>query len=209
VRTLDIAALQAELAEREVGLVGIDGPGGAGKSTLATLLSEGWQGAAIVAVDDFHRPSYERCQATPGAHGEDFDLQRLAAQVLAPRSHGRAGRYRRYDWEQDRLAEQWHDVARDAIVIVEGVYAISAPLHGYFDYEIWVQAPPEKRLERGVARDGERMRDAWVDRWMPAERRYAELEQPAARADLLLDGSGLEDDGGEPAFEVIEWRGSS
>ena len=168
--------------------MGIDGPGGSGKSTLARQLSDGWPAAAVVEMDDFYRPSADRAEPPP-VHGGNYDRERLTSQVLEPRASGRAGRYQRYDWEGDRLAE-WHDVPADAVVLVDGVYSLSALLREYFDYRIWVESSADVRLQRGLDRDGEQMRDVWVQEWMPAEVRYRESERPEELADLLLNGDG-------------------
>jgi uridine kinase len=176
--------------------VAIDGRGGAGKSTLARRLAEGWPGAVVIEMDDFYLPAAERVEPLPG-HGSNYDRGRLAREVLEPLASGRAGRYQRYDWDQDRLAE-WHHVPAHAIVLVEGVYSTSDLLRGWFDYTIWVECPAELRLARGLARDGERMRAVWVQEWMPAENRYVAAEQPDAKADLVLDGCGNAEDRCEP-----------
>jgi uridine kinase len=190
---LDVGVLRADLARRNARLVAIDGYGGSGKSTLARQLAAGWANAVVIEIDDFYRPVSERVDR-PKVHGLNWDRERLVVEVLEPLASGRAGRYQRYDWDQDRLAE-WHDVPADAVVLVEGVYSTSEQLRRYFDYTIWVDCPYEVRLRRGVERDGEAMRSVWVDQWMPAEHRYVEAEHPDERANLVLDGSGAGADG--------------
>ena len=180
----------------------IDGRGGSGKSTLARQLAKGWPKAAVVEVDDFYRPAGERVER-PAVHGANFDRERLAREVLEPLASGRAARYQRYDWDEDHLAE-WHDVAADAVVLVDGVYSTSELLRGYFDHTIWVDCPYDLRLQRGIERDGEQMRAVWVQEWMPAENRYVEGEEPDTRADLVLDGSGSGADG--LVFKVLRAR---
>jgi uridine kinase len=201
---LDVDALRGELTKRKARLVAIDGRGGSGKSTLARQLADGWDNAVVIEMDDFYRPVPERVQR-PQVHGENFDRVRLSAEVLEPLAANAPGRYQRYDWDEDRLAE-WHDVPTDSIVLVEGVYSTSALLRDHFDYKIWVDAPAEVRLRRGLERDGEAMRSKWVEEWMPAEDRYVQEERPDLNANLLLDGSG----GSEiaPLFDVVEDRGS-
>ena len=54
----------------------------------------------------------------------------------------------------------------------------------------WVWAPAGLRLRRGLERDGEALRDRW-HQWMVDEDRYLAQEQVEARADLLVDGTGL------------------
>lgn len=168
----------------------VDGRGGAGKSTLARMLADGWPGATVVEMDDFHRPTAER-QPRPGRHGGNYDRERLVKELLEPVSAGRPGSYRRYDWDDDRLAE-WHEVPADGVVIVEGVYSSSEMLAPYFDLRLWVDCPYDVRLARGLARDGEEMRNRWVQEWMPAEDAYVAAERPDERAELVLDGRGSE-----------------
>jgi uridine kinase len=185
---LDIVALRQSIIDRKARLVAIDGRGGSGKSTLAHRLAEGWHKAFVIEMDDFYRPSTERAFA-PAVHGGNYDRERLVKGVLEPLASGRPGRYQRYDWEKDRLAE-WHDVPADAIVLIDGVYSTSEMLRDYFDYKIWVESPYDVRLKRGLERDGEAMRSEWVDHWMPAEDRYVAAERPDEHANLVFDGSG-------------------
>jgi uridine kinase len=185
---LDVRGLRQDLIARDVRVVAIDGRGGSGKSTLARRLARGWPAAVVVEMDDFCRPAPERVQR-PENHGANFDRERLARQVLVPLASGRAAHYQRYDWDEDRLAE-WHGVPAGTVVLLEGVYSTSELLRGYLDFTIWVDCPYERRLQRAIERDGERMRTVWTEQWTPAEDRYVEAEGPDRRADLVLDGSG-------------------
>ena len=171
-------------------LVGIDGPGGSGKSTVARALEAlAPHEVTVVEMDDFYLPSSERHRASgEGALGAAYDWRRLLAQVLEPLRGGGRGRYQRYDWDTDELAE-WHDVPVGGIVVVEGVYSTRSELAGYYDFRIWVTAQPEVRLARGLERDGEDARSLWVDEWMPEEDRYAALDRPRERAHLVVDGA--------------------
>ena len=157
-------------------LVAIDGEGGAGKSTLASLLAATLGGATVVCLDDFARPT------VPG-----WDRQRMIRQVLDPLRTGRPGRYQRWDWATDAGAE-WHDVPTGGVVIVEGVSATRQDLSDRWDLTVWVSTPRDLRLERGLARDGDAMRRQWLDVWMPEEDAYVAGERPAERADFIVDG---------------------
>lgn len=199
--SLSIPSLALRIAEADRVLVGIDGAGATGKSTLAALLAEQIPAAHVVHVDDFYLPT-ARHGEREGAVGALFDLQRLRAEVLRPAREGRAIRYRRYDWPADALAEAV-EIPADVPVIVEGVYCLEEAMRDAYSFSIWCHAPYELRLSRGLDRDGEDAREQWVDVWMPLEEQYAKLQHPDDRADLVLDSaSGL--DG--PAFAVIADR---
>jgi uridine kinase len=171
-------------------LIGIDGLGASGKSTLARALfaTTAPRGVAVVAMDDFYRPSKERRTSSAEALGATFDWRRVREQVLVPLARGENARYQRYDWDGDRLAD-WHLVPAGGAVIIEGLYSTRPELRHFYDFTIWVQAGPEVRLARGIARDGEDSRDRWLNEWMVEEARYLEAERPADNADLIVDGS--------------------
>jgi uridine kinase len=165
--------------DRRTRIVAIDGFGGSGKTELARRIAMRLDEAAIVHTDDFARP---------GVRGWEWD--RMRGQVLVPLMSDQPGRYRRYDWEADRLAE-WHDVPVGGTVIVEGVSSMRDELGKYWDLGVWVAAPYELRLKRGVERDGEHMRAQWTDVWMRQEQEYFNAQRPDKKADLIMDGAQL------------------
>jgi uridine kinase len=202
-QTLDIESLRDVVDDNSSGrpgplLLGVDGRGGSGKSTLARLLEKTWPDTQVIEMDDFYLPVQQRPN-NPAPLGGNFDLTRLKSQILVPLAAGHSARYQRYDWEADTLAE-WHDVTASRYVIVEGVYSTIGTQRTFYDYRVWVDAPYDVRLSRGIARDGEGMRKTWVEVWMPAEDRYVAEEAPAAHADLVVSGAGA---GASPVFHVV------
>lgn len=157
--------------------VGIDGKGGAGKTTLAAAVAAVLPHAVVVHIDDFAKPSVPT-----------WERDRFVAQVLEPLRAGRPARYQRWDWPTDTGAE-WHDVAVGVPVVVEGVSSTDVRLGVPWDVTVWIDAPYDLRLARGLARDGEAMRSQWVDRWMPSEDAYEAAQRPQDRADAVIDAS--------------------
>jgi uridine kinase len=202
-RVWTLSALASAISSRREGpgplLVGIDGPGGSGKSTLAGALAP-LLSATVVEGDDFYHPSAQRDADTVDADGigGGFDWERLRDQVLTPVRAGSATRYQRYDWDEDRL-DEWRSLDRPEVVIVEGVYVTRDELLPYYSATLWVEAPYETRLNRGLERDASRR--LWVEQWMPAEDRYRQRMQPQSRADLVVDGSGTPER--DPEAEVV------
>ena len=80
-------------------------------------------------------------------------------------------------------------MAPEGIVVIEGVCALHRTLRDAYAVRVWVDAPADVRLARGVARDGEAARATWLDVWMPSENRYVERDDPVGCAQLVVDGS--------------------
>jgi uridine kinase len=166
-------------------LVGIDGRGGAGKSTFARALAAELSEAAVVEFDDFYRPSAARLPPGDPDVGGNFEWRRLRDQVLLPLSRGEAARYQRYDWGSDSMAE-WHDVPARGVVVIDGNYSTREELRGLYDFRIWVDAPHDVRLARGLERGGLNTRERWLEEWMPEEERYLAAQDPRRFADLVI-----------------------
>ena len=185
-----LSVLRDTPRRRRTLLVGIDGGGGAGKSTLARRLEQEADDVSVVEFDDFYRPAVERVARRDAANrevGSDFDWRRLRSQVLLPLSEDRGARYQRYDWLQDDLAD-WLVVPVGGTVMVEGCYSTRRDLFDFYDFTIWVETAPEVRLRRGLERGGADTRERWLNEWMPEEERYVAAENPSARARLVVSG---------------------
>jgi uridine kinase len=156
-------------------LIAVDGFGGSGKTTLAEWLVDRLGGTRVCS-DDFARPRVL-----------GWDWRRFDEQVLSPLLADETARYQRYDWDDDRLAE-WLEIEPGGFLIAEGVSISRRELGDPWDMQVWVECPYELRLRRGIERDGEAMRDTWVNFWMPEEDRYAAEQQAHERADYVVLG---------------------
>lgn len=156
-------------------LVSVDGPAGAGKTTLAAGLAAA-TGAPVVHMDDL----YEGWDGLPG-------VDRQLARLLRPLAEGRPGRYRRYDWHLARWAE-WVRVPVSELLVLEGVGAGAGSVGDLVTTLVFVDAPHEVRMRRGLARDGEAFAPHWAA-WAAAEEVRFAADRTRQRADLLVDGA--------------------
>jgi uridine kinase len=161
---------------RSVRLVAIDGPGGSGKSTFASLLSAAAGGAPVIHTDDF-----------ASADNPINWWPRLLEQVITPLTNGEPAHYQRYDWPSESLAE-WHTVQPAPIVIIEGVSAARSEWSDHLTFVIWIETPREVRLARAVERDGDDALEDW-EVWMGEEDLHYERDPTRERADFVIDGT--------------------
>ncbi len=164
-------------------LVCIDGPAGAGKTTLADAVVAAARrrvaSVGLVNLDDL----YEGWAGLGAALGP-----RIAREVLHPLAAGEPGRYRRWDWYADAWAEE-HVVDPVALLVLEGVGAAATAYDDLVTTRVWVDAPRELRRRRGLERGGEGLAEHW-DRWLDTEQALLAAEGTLGRADVVVDGTG-------------------
>ncbi|MFO7244308.1 MAG: 4-amino-4-deoxy-L-arabinose transferase [Actinomycetes bacterium] len=193
-----VAALRA--APARCGLtrvVLIDGPAGAGKSTLANRLAVALGGTASGGAGTYD-PAAPLPDDAPVqiVHGDDMyegwsglaTLDRvLLDEILLPLARGEAGAFRMWDWIADRRT---HDIAVPPrpFLLVEGVGVAQRRARELASIVVWVEAPWEVRLARGLERDGEHMRAEW-ERWEAEQNAHHAREATRSSADAVVDGT--------------------
>ncbi|SED18189.1 Uridine kinase [Nocardioides exalbidus] len=154
-------------------LVCIDGPTGSGKTTLAGALARVVPGTTLVHTDEL-------------LHGWD-GLPGLAASVDAlvrPLAWGEPGSWTRWDWHASAWAET-HRVAPGGLLVLDGVGCWSPAIAPFVGLLVWLEADSDLRLERGVARDGEAMREHLL-RWRTDEEALHAAHRTREHADLVV-----------------------
>jgi len=156
-------------------LICIDGLAGAGKTTLAASLAA-LTGAQVVHADEL----LEGWRGLPGL-GATIDT------LLRPLAEGRPSAWRRWDWYADGWAET-HPIAPAPLLIIDGVGSGAAAYDDLITTLVWIEADRDLRLERGLARDGERMRAEWLQ-WLDDEAAVHARDRTRERADLVYSTS--------------------
>jgi uridine kinase len=154
-------------------IIAVDGPGGAGKTSVADRLARELA-APVIHTDDF--ASWEN----PTDWWPD-----LIANALKPLAAGKRVCFVPTTWGS--AEREPVEIEPAEFVILEGVTASREAFRPYLAFSIWVETPRELRLKRGLERDGEQALPLWHE-WMAAEDRYVERERPAERADCVLRG---------------------
>jgi uridine kinase len=170
-----------------VRMVAVDGPAGSGKTTFADRLAGALRAAgasvAVVHTDDLLDGWADMVSFWP----------RLREWVLEPLSRGEPARFRRYDWVRGRFEDEWQDLPVPDVLVLEGVTSARAEAAPLLTVAVFVLAGSELRLARGLARDGEALRQEWL-RWMAGEQRHFAQDGTADRADVRVDGAAAADE---------------
>jgi uridine kinase len=177
----------------QVRVVAVDGSGGAGKSVFARRLALSLGGVPVVHTDDF--ASWE----DPHDWWDRFEVT-----VLGPLARGDLVRYQAYDWAGHRFGD-WQEIPASDVVIVEGVSSSRQAAVDRLTVAIWIEAPREERMTRGIARDGESMRPAW-EQWIAEEDVHFARDRTRERADVIVDGAPLVPHDPEEEFVALIQR---
>lgn len=194
--------LLAALAARITGLggdrlrVAVDGRTGAGKTSfaheLAREIAACGRPVLRASLDDFKRPWAERHlydrESAEGYYRNAFDYDRLEAALLRPFSAGSCALCAIDPSTQRDHSAEMFAAAGDAILVVDGVFALRGRLRPWWDYAIWLSVGADLSVERGIARDGGDGR-VMVDRYAGSEDIYLREEAPIESADAVIDNS--------------------
>ncbi len=158
-------------------LLCLDGPSGAGKTTLATAVSRLERESRVVHMDALY----------DGWDGLATVGTQLGT-LLGPLAHDEPGRYRRYDWAAGAYAGTLRVPPRPLLVL-EGVGAWSPAYADLVTLLVWVEAPADVRLARAVARDGADA-EPHLRRWAASERAHLDRLGTRQHADLVVTADG-------------------
>ncbi len=163
-------------------VIGIDGHGGSGKSTLAVHLG-GRLGAAIVHTDDF--ASWD--------NPKDW-WPLIIERIFEPMKSGeRTLNYPRSKWWPGHEPEPVVDQSVTTVLILEGVGSLRREFRQFLSVAIFVDAPREVCIERGITRDAAMGTKEEVlkrsNRYFDDELGYMARDEPEQFADIVLDGT--------------------
>jgi len=182
VRTYDQLSEEIFAAPARLGtvrLVTVDGPSGSGKTTFAVRLLAALSTRGSVA--QVHLEELYQGWTLDGA------WKRLDDYVLEPLAAGWAGGFHPYDWTTSSWSPRWRAVPVTQALVVEGCGSSPRTADKLTTRRLWIEAPSDVALARGMARPGvdlpRRLRD-----WQRLEATHFSEQDTRRRADLLIDG---------------------
>jgi len=166
-------------------LIGIEGFGGSGKTSLSEKLKSKLGNAFVVKIDDFIVK--EQINEDSWDKG-GFDRQRLEKQILLPATSGKVISYQKLIWQTNKLSD-FIRIPKVDYLIIEGISCYHPDIANYYEYKIWVDTPIEIARERGRARDGSNENSKMWDLWEDNDIKYKDTYHPDLVADFIFDNS--------------------
>jgi uridine kinase len=198
-----VAGFISDASSRVPLLVGIDGPGCAGKTTFADEVAQYLRPPVyVLGLDGFMLPLAE--QHLWRANNEDLssgiphlrwgEIENLVLDLLPG---GKPAAYRPYLWDSDQLGTAEH-IANAQTVIVEGLYAFHPRILGAYGVRIWIDGQFDGRMSNAEQRMhgfSPPVRHKWLQLWrdlyVPRETDYIANWRPYHEADLFVLGREL------------------
>ncbi|MYW01032.1 cytidylate kinase family protein [Streptomyces sp. SID3343] len=196
--------------------VAIDGPPGAGKTTLADELAAVLraQGRKVVraTIDDFLFPRAQRYRrgqySAEGCYFDAHDRDAMRRVLLDPLGPDGDRRFRTAIYQRETDTTVSLPVATapaDAVLLFDGVFLHRPELLDRWDLSIFVAVEFDRTLERAQARGTAgttEIERSWRDRYIPSQQLYFAQARPIHHADIIVNNDELQ----RPAWEVRPHR---
>ncbi|MDR0943902.1 MAG: ECF transporter S component [Ruminococcus sp.] len=174
-----IDSIKKENPERSAVIV-IDGRCGAGKTTLAAMLSLCYD-CEIIPMDSFF-PQEK-------TDGINIDITRFKSDVLEKIRLGKPFEYQPYSCSTGQF-ESPVSVNPGKLIIIEGSYSLYPGFVEYYDLKIFMTVKSDEQLKRIRLRDPESA-EAFKKRWIPLEEEYFREYAIEDSADLKYSGNKI------------------
>lgn len=172
-----VKALLKNSHSRPVLLV-IDGPAGAGKTTLAHQIVKEFGFGEIIHCDDLYNGWDDALTPTL--------IRNIQAWILDPLTHGEMPRYQKYDWALKQFSGAV-TVSQTPLIILEGVGAAIKNVTEFADLAIWIDLPFEEGFTRVLKRDGEGIESEMLI-WLEKQRDFFALHKNPENCEIHLSG---------------------
>ncbi|MHA6253192.1 kinase [Oceanobacillus sp. CAU 1775] len=194
-----IAKYKESIKNNHPFIVGIDGLGGAGKTTITTKLKESLKTIGmnvmtihldehIVVSDKRYKTEFEEWYEY---YFLQWDINLLQTELFQALSSGaRIIELPFYDKANDKISLKNIEITHPSIVLVEGIFIQRHEWREYLDIIIFVDCPDKEREERVLDRDQyigdyQKRLAKYKRRYWPAEEYYIKVENPKANADII------------------------
>lgn len=180
-------------------VIAIDGKCGAGKSTLASLLTEVYS-ANLIHMDDFYLPANLRTPERLKELGGNIHYERFTSQVIPALTELKNSSndtihifkdymYQIFDCHIMNYKNTLATITDCPLTIVEGSYSLRPEFRNSYDLKIFLDISPELQKKRLLARNGAEAYKNFESKWIPMELKYFDGYQISSYCDLILNNT--------------------
>jgi uridine kinase len=173
-----IAALLDLCSKQQYPVIAIDGPAGAGKTTLAHeifLALSLSQNVNVIHMDDLYN-------GWQNALTED--LSKILKYLIDSHRQQSPAQIRKYNWLSNEF-EEIEVIPVANILVLEGVGSAPHQIQDEISALIWLEIDPEIGLSRVIARDGEGVAPE-MKKWLSTQQQFFRQHSPREKADFIL-----------------------
>jgi uridine kinase len=173
-----IAALTDLCKDKVRPIIAIDGPAGAGKTTLARELALAFSpkiSVQVIHMDDLYA-GWENALTD--------DLSKVLRYLVDQHESSLPAKIQRYNWIRSAFEES-EELPVSDLLILEGVGSADKDLQDRFAALIWMEIDPEVGLVRVVNRDGVQVQDQ-MQKWLRTQEQHFLQHSTREKADFIL-----------------------
>ena len=173
-----IAALADLCKEKSRPVIAIDGPAGAGKTTLAHeifLALSNKMSVQVIHMDDLY-DGWDNALSK--------DLSKILQYLVSQHEAKSPANIQRYNWESSSFGES-EELPVSELLILEGVGCGDKELQDRFAALIWMEVDPTDGLKRVIDRDGAQMHER-MQKWLGTQAEYFLQHSTREKADFIL-----------------------
>ena len=180
-------------------LVTLDGGSGAGKSTIASKLSQTLD-CVVVPLDDFYAagiPDWEWDTRSVSERLRDvFDWKRLRTEALEPLLAHQPARWYPFDFASGLQPNGTYAISTQAlerqpapVILLEGAYSSNSKLADLIDLKVLIDVPVRERHRRLDQREHDKQfLKRWHALWDVVEDYYFSEVMPISAFDIVVHG---------------------
>ncbi len=168
-----IMAIQHQMEQKPVVILGIDGCAASGKSTAAALLADLFD-AEIIHMDDFFLPLNLRTEERFLKPGGNVHYERFEDEVMGHLIKKESCSFLRFDCSHMDYSDKIK-IELKPLIIIEGAYCLHPAVTDGYDIKVFCQVPAKVQENRILLRNGAEGLVNFKERWIPLENQYFKL----------------------------------
>lgn len=176
--------IETLLTNKKQVIVGIDGPCGSGKTTLASLLAKLYE-ASVIHMDDFFLPPDLRTKERLEEVGGNVHYERFEEEVIKNLKSGMPFSYRPFKCMNMAYGEDIQ-IIPTPLTIIEGSYSMREEVRLAYDLKLFKTISKEEQISRILKRNGPEQLVHFINKWIPKEEAYFQEKDILQCVDLIL-----------------------